>query len=272
LEGAPPPYSQRGHQGNISFTPQGHTSSQVFVDWIGSAPDARGYLLPSSDIVSLLAFDHQMPAINLMTKLTFLARRAAGDGHAPADDPEVRRLAEEVADYRLFANEAALPVSLKPRAGFAAALASRMPADGRGRSLAELDLQTRLLRYPCSYMVYSEAFEDLPSPVRQLVYQRMIDALSRARRDAVLEILRATKAGFPFGPTEPLSGEEPGKARSLDLVARKDRVRVRHAEVPYDDLGEHVAEVGRDREIAPVVALFDGESRPPAVDAPAADA
>ena len=64
------------------------------------------------------------------------------------------------------------------------------------------------MRYPCSYMVYSEAFDGLPAAVKKL-YARMIDVLSSpdqrvsdarmsaADRRAVLEILRATKPDFP---------------------------------------------------------------------------
>ena len=39
-----------------------------------------------------------------------------------------------------------------------------------------------------------------------------------------------------------------------------------------DDLAEHVPEVGRDGEVASVVAAIDGKPRPPAVHLPAADA
>ena len=52
------PYAQRAHAGNITFS-RGATSNQVFVDWLNSAPEMRGYLRPHSDIVSLLVFDHQ---------------------------------------------------------------------------------------------------------------------------------------------------------------------------------------------------------------------
>ena len=72
-----------------------------------------------------------------------------------------------------------------------------------------LDAVNRLLRYPCSYMVYSDAFDGLPQPVRDAVYARMLGVLSgreaRAARvqltaadaRAILEILRETKPDFP---------------------------------------------------------------------------
>ena len=197
-EGAPPPYQQLAHLGNVTFSGKGNTSNQVFVDWMTSEPETRGYLSAASDIAGLLLFDHQVHAINLMTKLNVEAR---------ADSTQVPRLANELADYLLFANEAGPLSPLTPRPGFAASLAARVPTDRRGRSFAQLDMDARLLRYPCSYMIYSDAFEGLPVPVRQAVYRRLIAALTadeplatRARLDerrAVLEILAETKPDFP---------------------------------------------------------------------------
>jgi hypothetical protein len=208
-EGAAAPYAQRAHAGNITFSGRGITSNQVFVDWINSSPETRGYLSSSSDIVSLLVFDHQMHAINLMTRLNWESRVASSNGHATESDAARRRLVNELADYLLFVGEVPPSVPLTPRPGFAERLESRTPKDRHGRSFGQLDLVTRLLRYPCSYMVYSEAFSGLPSPVKEAVYRRMIDTLSgndaragHARLSAndrrlVLEILRDTKSDFP---------------------------------------------------------------------------
>ena len=209
FDGAPPPYSHRAHAGNITFSALGNTSNQVFVDWIDSAPEARGYLSASSDIVALLVFDHQMHAINLLTRLNWESRVASSDDDAGVSAGAVHRLVSELADYLLFAGEAPLSVPLTARTGFAERLASRTPADHRGRSFGQLDLESRLLRYPCSYMVYSEAFDGLAPAVKQAVYRRMLDRLSAddARagqtrrtaddRRAILEILRETKPDFP---------------------------------------------------------------------------
>jgi len=202
-------YLQRAHAGNITFGAGGVTSNQVFVDWIDSAPEARGYLSPSSDVVSLLVFDHQARAINLLTRLNWESRIAAAGGRPGIADAAVRALVNDLADYLLFTGEAPPSIPLTPRAGFAEKLSAAVPKDRRGRSFADLELVDRLLRYPCSYMVYSAAFEGLPADVRQAIYQRMIDTLSRADardergrasaeiRRAVLEILQDTKPDFP---------------------------------------------------------------------------
>ena len=207
-EGAPPPYSQRAHGGNITFSPRGDTSNQVFTDWLTSSPETRGYPSANSDIVSLLVFDHQARAINLMSRLNWEARVAASEEReaAPAN---VRRLATELADYLLFAGEAPAPVELTPRPGFAARLERTTPKDRQGRSFGQLLLTSRMFRYPCSYMVYSEAFDGLPPAVKTAVYTRMIGTLSEIDataprllvsaedRRAILEILRDTKSDFP---------------------------------------------------------------------------
>ena len=41
--------------------------------------------------------------------------------------------------------------------------AERGPRDAKGRSLRDLNLKTRLFEYPVSYMIYSEAFDNLPA-------------------------------------------------------------------------------------------------------------
>ena len=202
------PYAQRAHSGNITFSPNGSTSNQVFIDWLNSEPERRGYLSPQSDIVALLVFDHQMRAMNLLTRLNWEARVAADEGGSAAA-ATVRDLTTELADYLLFLTEQPPTVPLIAREGFADRLAARAPRDRLGRSFAQLDLETRLLRYPCSYMVYSPAFDGLPAAVKRAIYKRMVDVLSQpddrlssarvaaADRQAVLEILRDTKPDFP---------------------------------------------------------------------------
>jgi hypothetical protein len=199
-DGSATQYAQRAHAGNITFTARGNTSNEVFVEWLNSSPESRGYVSGSSDISALLVFDHQMHAINLLTKLNWESRSSNG---APA------ALVNELADYLLFVGEVPPSVALLARPGFARALEARVPKDRQGRSFGQLDLVNRLMRYPCSYMIYSKAFDGLPVPVKDAVYRRMVDILSgndtrpayrqltAADRRAVIEILRDTKPDFP---------------------------------------------------------------------------
>jgi hypothetical protein len=96
-------------------------------------------------------------------------------------------------------------VEVTPRPGFQQRLAAPIPKDRRGRSLADLDLSMRLMRYPLSYMVYTDAFDGLAPEVRSAVYERLLWRLKgRDRRPryahlrtpaarVASEILRATK-------------------------------------------------------------------------------
>ena len=115
----------------------------------------------------------------------------------------------ELVDYLLFVDEEPLPAAIKGASGFAERFSGLGPADRRGRSLRQLDLNRRLMRYPCSYMVYSDAFAALPAGARQAVYARMWDILSggdtspkyarlaEAGRRAVMDILRETLHDLP---------------------------------------------------------------------------
>jgi len=95
--------------------------------------------------------------------------------------------------------------------GFARRFVEKGRRDRQGRSLRDLDLQTRLFRYPCSYMIDSAAFAALPPEARLAVYARLREVLSGAEgspryadlapatRQAIVEILRDTRDDLPAG-------------------------------------------------------------------------
>jgi hypothetical protein len=171
--------------------------------------DWNGYLTPHSDIVALLVFEHQMHVMNLLTRMGWEARVAAYERGRPATSIPLDEAAKEVVDYLLFVDEAPLADAVHGSSGFADIFASRGPYDRRGRSLRQLDLQHRLLRYPCSYMIYASVFNDLPDSARDAIYRRMWQILSGAERGtkyarlsladrrAIVEILRDTKKDLP---------------------------------------------------------------------------
>ena len=152
----------------------------------------------TSDVAALMVFDHQMHMADLIIRIGWDNR--AGVGNLEAE-------ARELVDYMLFVDEAPLPGKLGGR--FAEVFAKIGPRDSKGRSLRDLDLQKRLLRYPCSYMIYSDAFDALPTEAKDAIYKRMWQVLSgsekgkkyarltAADRRAVIEILRDTKEGLP---------------------------------------------------------------------------
>ena len=109
----------------------------------------------------------------------------------------------------LFADEFALTEPVKGTSGFANEFTARGPHDTQDRSLREFDLLRRLMKYPCSYLIYSQPFDRLPDLVKQHVYRRLFDILSGTHtsdrfthltssdRRAILEILRDTKSDLP---------------------------------------------------------------------------
>lgn len=211
--GTMPPYGPLGHLGNTTVTPHPTSgpvivSNHVLIEWMNRPAEGDRYPSSDSDLAALMTFDHQMHALNLLTRLNWEARVAVAEGRTLPGDPEVDRHLQALVDYLLFVDEAPLAFEVTPRPGFAESLARRVPADALGRSLGTLDLQTRLLRYPLSYMVYSEAVAALPALVRQEVFRRILAVLSEGGgadyahltpedRQSIIEILEATRAHLP---------------------------------------------------------------------------
>lgn len=154
--------------------------------------DTSGYLSPYSDIVALMVFDHQMRMMNLMTRVGWEFRVAQAGGL----DDAVR----EFVDYLLFVDEKPLPSPVRGTSGFAERFSAEGPRDSKGRSLRDFDLSHRLMKYRCSYMIYSAAFDGMPEAAKEAVYKRMWAVLAgfpAGDREAVAGILRETKKGLP---------------------------------------------------------------------------
>ena len=150
--------------------------------------DLSGYLSPISDIVALMTFEHQTQMINFLTRLGWQSRMGA----------PVESDLTALVRYMLFADEAPLRQPIEGVSTFGSTFPKRGPRDRQGRSLRDFDLQTRLFRYPLSYMIYSPAFDALPNPVRERIYKKLYAALlSDPRRRAIVEILADTMRGLP---------------------------------------------------------------------------
>jgi hypothetical protein len=167
------------------FRHQGNRVGQGWLESLYDQFDTSGYPGMYSDIAALMILEHQTHATNLITRLQ--------------REPTSEAI-NELVDYFLFVDEPKLPSLVISTSGYAQRFAEAGPRDSKGRSLRQFDLKTRLFRYPCSYMIYSPAFDTLPAEVRQAVYVRMRQVLySRipaADRQAVIEILQETKKEF----------------------------------------------------------------------------
>jgi hypothetical protein len=158
-----------------------------------------------SDIVALMVFEHQMHMMNLLTRVGWEFRVAAALESETGMRNEIvtrqlRDATNELVDYMLFLDEVPLPAKIEEKSRFAEKFAAQGPKDTKGRSLRQFDLEHRLMKYPCSYMIYSPAFDALPSDAKTAIYSRMREVMgsrmSAADRDAVTEILRETKKGW----------------------------------------------------------------------------
>jgi hypothetical protein len=205
-------YGRIRHMGNITVMPEDKGKLKVpdpfELKSVEGLFDLKGFPTPYSDVVSLLVLAHQATMTNHLTRLGWEARVAEA---MPSEDARarVKEAAHDFVDYLLFIDEEPLRAPVHGTSGFAEKFSAQGPKDSKGRSLHALDLQTHLLKYPCSYMIYTEAFDALPPAAKDAVYSRMWEILSGketgkryarlkpADRTAILEILRETKPGLP---------------------------------------------------------------------------
>ena len=215
------------HLGNQRFDEKGgeYNPAQLAsqnVTSLESRFESTDYLTPHSDIVALMVLEHQTQMHNLLTRLNYETRLALHHQAVmnealkePADrvSDSTRRRIESAADetlrHLLFVSAAEFGSPIKGTTDYARQFAMQGARDKRGRSLRELDLQTRLFRYPCSYLIYSDTFDGLPKPALDYLYRQLwlvltgqtqdkeFAAIPAAERKAVLEILRATKGNLP---------------------------------------------------------------------------
>src|SRR5262249_7016339 len=138
-----------------------------------------------------------------------VAAMRRGDPIAAA--ARVRDAANDLVDYMLFVDEAPFTTRIEGSSGFAERFMALGPRDTKGRSLRDLRLDTRLMRYPLSYLIYSPAFDALPDDVKDMACRRLHEILSGKDtapkyahltppvRQAILEILKDTKTGIVDG-------------------------------------------------------------------------
>jgi hypothetical protein len=167
--------------------------------------DAKSYLSASSDIAAMMVLGHQTHLHNLITVAGFNLRANASEALLEA---KIKEYAEPLVETMLFSGAALQTAPVSGTTNFATEFSARGPRDSKGRSLYQLDLQTRLLRYPLSYLIYSKSFDGLPEPARRYVYRRLhailsgedrsagFNHLTSADRQAIREILTETKPEF----------------------------------------------------------------------------
>lgn len=179
----------------------------------GTQFDWSAYPVETSDVLPHLLLEHQAGFMHLVLEASYRARtyQLRGKGEfRPADVAVLHRLAEELVRYLLFADEAEFPeggirVDPQYREDF---LADRKEASN-GTSLKDLNLETRIFKHRCSYLIYSDVFHATSDLFKQHVYQLLGEALSSDKPDpdfaylpapekkAIRAILKETLSDLP---------------------------------------------------------------------------
>ena len=220
-------HGNQHHMGNVWITDREHPDqldpeSGLNVTSLKERFDVTRYLTPHSDLVALMILAHQAHLHDLITRVnweTRLALHSEDSSHdgvsVPADhwsDSTQQRIygaVEILLRAILLTNETRLEAPVRGTSPFARKFAAAGARDSSGRSLRDLELNRRMFRYPCSFLIYSEAFDALPKIALDYFYRRLWDVLTGkdkdaafatltpSDREAILSILQQTKTNLP---------------------------------------------------------------------------
>jgi len=176
-----------------------------------------------SDVVALMLLEHQagvhnvLVEANLTTQATLYRhaemKKAFGE---PVDGPLsetneriLDRMAEKVLHEMLYVDEVEVPGGIEGGVAFQNAFRANAKKSAEGRSLKDFRLYGRLMKYRCSHLIYSEAFENLPHEMRTRILDKLHSILTRpaswpdyahladSEREHLLTILSETMPNLP---------------------------------------------------------------------------
>jgi len=199
------------HRGN-AIVPSEDETNQLHAGAGTGVTDLRGrfpidrYLSPHSDVVAHMVLTHQVRMHNAIAFAAQEARNAIeyrnsslehfgelSEASLASIRRRIERPAEKLVTELLFLEEAPLEGPIVGTSDFAKEFSAQGPSDEDGRSFRELDLETRLLKYPCSWLIYTDAFDGMPRQTKRYVYRRLDELLTGDDGQAIREILIATK-------------------------------------------------------------------------------
>jgi hypothetical protein len=199
------------HRGNL-FGAKAFKQAAKEPNYLGNVTDLSQFIdvakypRNQSDIVSLMALEHETHMHNFITRLDYETEIALQQ-YGKID--HLKSKVDSFLQYALFTEEAPITNAVKGSPAFVKEFESRGPFDSKGRSLRQFDLNTRLFKYPCSFLIYSEQFDAMPAQIKEMIYKRLYEILTGADksakfqtltandRKAILEILRETKMDLP---------------------------------------------------------------------------
>jgi hypothetical protein len=221
------------HLGNATFEERGdpdhaENAAGLNVTDLSRFFKTANYPTPHSDVVAHLVLEHQAQMHNLLVRASFFTRQALFDeaelnkalnrnepGHTESTSSRIKSACEPLVRFMLFSEEVELGGPVRGTSTFAEEFAKRGPFDRRGRSLRDFDLETRIFKYPCSYLIYSESFRRLPAEARAYMFRRLGEVLTgkdqskefahltghdrRAMREILRDTLPESAAYLPDG-------------------------------------------------------------------------
>jgi hypothetical protein len=117
----------------------------------------------------------------------------------------ITKASQELLEALLYVDELPIESEIDGPSAFSEKFSQRGPQTKSGKSLFQADLKKRLFRYPLSYMIYTQEFAGLPTPVLDVIRKELhgllnepspaeskIQLSAESRRD-IIEILRETK-------------------------------------------------------------------------------
>jgi hypothetical protein len=147
----------------------------------GRFSDLSLHLRPTSDILPHLVHEHQLGFENRLFQASYLLRHRLHEGKGrltPDAEKEFDALASDLARYILFANEAPLPAKgIEGDPDFIRDFLKNQIVSPSGQSLKEFDLRTRLFKYRCTYMLYTDSWKEAPQYLKDRVYLQMAQGL-----------------------------------------------------------------------------------------------
>ena len=156
------------------------------IDSLDGLFDTKPYLTDKSDVVALLVLQHQVTVQDLLTRADFEVRNALArvgqksSAMSAKTRGELHDYLDELAKAMLFGDAVPYIDTIRGNSGFAAWFQKQAIKDPQGRSLRDLDLQTRLFRYPLSYLVYTPSFDALPDYARDFMSSASLPPCCRA--------------------------------------------------------------------------------------------
>lgn len=225
-------HGEMRHMGNVVLDKSKELDTEAGANVLDLSEHFRvtPYLTPHSDLVALMVLEHQTQMHNAIAAANHETRLALAQSYqmngllgrpdgfiSEIAQRRIQRAAQNVFDHLVMKGDIALTDPISGTSTFSEEFPQRPgPVDSQNRSLRQLNLQTRLFQYPCSFLIYSDAFAGLPDQVRAAALQLLAEHLQ---------------------PTEAASGEAAAAGQS---TGERDATGLEHWN---DELRQDVREI-----------------------------